>query len=176
MRRALLVGFTAPVFAIVVLRAETHRSQDIEISFETPTVSVEPRRPGRFGLRLPSLTYVLRLTSSCVEDWRPASVSVNIADSRRSFDAEQLSASDELSLELRVPANQIAPLRVETFCLDDKSAGTRANDEENEIKVSAALSVHASLLCASGGEESITYVSKPLDVILRCNAVHTDEN
>ena len=174
MRPALLIGFIAPLFAVVVLRAETDPSQDIEISFETPTVWVEPRRPGRFGLRLPSLTYVLTLSSSCDEDWRPASVSVNIADSRRSFDAEQLSTSDELSLELRVPANQIAPLRIETFCIEDQPAGASASYEEDEIKVSAALSVQASLLCASGGEEAITYVSKPLDVILRCGATQPD--
>jgi len=177
MRAALLFGFLATVCSVVV-PAEQRPVPGIEISADVPTVTVTPRRADRFGLRLPSLTYTLTLTASCEEDWHPASVSISIADSRKSLDAEQLELATVLDLELQVPSNQIAPVRIERFCIKDdqkdfQSGGTDdkkelAGADENTVIIAAALSAQASLLCATDSEQSITYITKPLDVMLEC--------
>jgi hypothetical protein len=178
MRAALLFGFMATVCSVAV-RAEPRPVAGIEISADVPTVTVTPRRAGRFGLRLPTLTYTLTLTAYCEENWRPASVSISIADSRKSLDAEQLEQATVLDLQLQVPSNQIAPVRIERFCIEDDQKEFQPGDtgdnkelagaDENTVIISAALSAQASLLCATDSEQSITYITKPLDVMLECS-------
>lgn len=178
MRAALLFGFMATVCSVAVL-AEPRPVAGIEISADVPTVTVTPRRAGRFALRLPTLTYTLTLTAYCEENWHPASVSISIADSRKSLDAEQLEQAAVLDLQLQVPSNQIAPVRIERFCIEDDQKEFQPGDtgdnkelagaDENTVKISAALSAQASLLCATDSEQSITYITKPLDVMLECS-------
>ena len=179
MRTKLLLGFLATVFPVVV-PAEPRPVQGIEISVNVPTVMVTPRRAGRFVLlRLPSLTYALTLTTFCDKNWQPASVSVSIADSGKSFNAQQLQGVAMLETKLQIPAIQIAPLPVEQFCIKDKQKEFQpgnADDNEtpsgtnaNKITISSVLSAQASLLCATESEQFITYVTKPLDVTLECN-------
>jgi hypothetical protein len=178
MRAALLFGFMATVCSVAV-PAEPRPVPGIELSADVPTVTVTPRRAGRFALHLPSLTYSLTLTAYCQENWQPASVSISIADSRKSLDAEQLELATVLDLELQVPSNQIAPVRIERFCIKDDqidfqpdSPGDNkepAGANENTVIISAALSAQASLLCATDSEQSITYITKPLDVMLECS-------
>ena len=109
----------------------------------------------------------MSLTVDCEANWRPDSVSISVADSRASLNAEQLQVSRELGLELRIPSNQIAPLRVEHFCIvggeDEQGTANR-----NEITIHGVVSAQASLRCASQSTESIVYVTKPLDVLLEC--------
>lgn len=178
MRAALLFGFVATVCSVAV-PAEPRPVPGIEISADVPTVTVTPRRAGRLALRLPSLTYTLTFTAYCEENWQPASVSISIADSRKSLDAEQLELAAVLALKLRVPSNQIAPVRIERFCIRDDQKDLQADDtgdnkepasaDENTVIISAALSAQASLLCATDSEQSITYITKPLDVMLECS-------
>lgn len=178
MRAALLFGFMATVCSVAVL-AEPRPVAGIEISADVPTVTVTPRRAGRFALRLPTLTYTLTLTAYCEENWHPASVSISIADSRKSLDAEQLEQAAVLDLQLQVPSNQIAPVRIERFCIEDDQKEFQPGDTgdnkdlagaaENTVIISAALSAQASLLCATDSEQSITYITKPLDVMLECS-------
>ncbi len=163
--------------------AEPRPVAGIEISANVPTVTVTPRRAGRFALRLPTLTYTLTLTAYCEENWHPASVSISIADSRKSLDAGQLEQAAVLDLELQVPSNQIAPVRIERFCIKDDQKQIQPGDtgdnkepagaDENTVIISAALSAQASLLCATDSEQSITYITKPLDVMLECNVPET---
>jgi hypothetical protein len=177
MRAALLFGFMATVCSVAV-PAEPRPVPGIELSADVPTVAVTPRRAGRFAIHLPSLTYSLTLTAYCKENWQPASVSISIADSRKSLDAEQLERATVLDLELQVPSNQIAPVRIERFCIKDDQNDFQpdapgdnkepAGADENTIIISAALSAQASLLCATDSEQSITYITKPLDVMLEC--------
>lgn len=84
-----------------------------------------------------------------------------------------------LDLELQVPSNQIAPVRIERFCVQDDQQDFQADEagdnnepasaDENTVIISAALSAQASLLCATDSEQSITYITKPLDVMLECS-------
>jgi len=178
MRAVFLFGIMAAVCSVAVL-AEPRPLAGIEISADVPTVTVTHRRAGRFVLRLPSLTYTLTLTAYCEENWHPASVSISIADSRKTLDAEQLELSAVLELELQVTSNQIAPVPIERFCIKDDQKDFQPGDtgdnkelasaDENTIIISAALSAQASLLCATDSEQSITYITKPLDVMLECS-------
>ena len=80
-------------------------------------MNAAPRRPGRFAMRLPSLTYALTLTTDCDENWQANSVLISVADSRVSFDAEKLREDTSLEFKLQIPSDQIAPLRIENFCV-----------------------------------------------------------
>ncbi len=166
MRPALLFGFVAAVRS-VAFAAELEPVHDIGISADVPTVTVAPRPAGRLSMRLPSLTYALTVTVECDANWQPDSVTISIADSRTSFNAEQLQADRELKLELRVPSNQIAPLRIEQFCISGEKAKPDTADQ-NRITVPAVMSAQASLRCATESAQSIMYVTKPLDVMLEC--------
>ena len=166
MRPTLLFGFVAAVIS-VAFATEPEPVHDIRISADVPTVTVAPRPAGRLSMRLPSLTYALTVTVECDANWQPDSVTISIADSRISFNAEQLQADRELKLELRVPSNQIAPLRIEQFCISGEKAKPDTADQ-NRITVPAVMSAQASLRCATESAQSIMYVTKPLDVMLEC--------
>jgi hypothetical protein len=118
-------------------------------------------------MNLPGLTYAMTVTVNCDTDWRPDSVSVSVADSRASFNADELQVGGELTLELRIPSNQIAPLRIERFCIADDSDVPDATIQDR-ITVSGVMSAQASLRCATGSEQSTMYVTKTLDVMLEC--------
>ena len=175
----LLFGFLATILPVVI-SAEPGPVQAIEISVNVPTVMVTPRRTDRFiPLRLPNLTYDLTLTTFCDKNWRPISVSISIADSGKSFNAQQLQGTAILKTELQIPAMQIAPLPVEQFCIKNKQEklqpGNTNNNEppsgsnRNKVTISSVLSAQASLLCTTESEQSITYVTKALDVTLECS-------
>ena len=173
MRPALLSAIVATV-CCVAFAAESEPQQGIEISADIPIVTVAPRRAGRVILRLPSLSYALTVNAYCDKNWQPASVSISIADIRKSFDAEQLQAGAVLQSELQVPSNQLAPLRVERFCNDDEQEDFQPDStNDNKITIPAVLSAQASLRCANESEQSITYVTKPLDVTLECRVPET---
>ena len=161
MRSLVLAGVL--IVGPVALATEPDPAQYIEVSADVPVVTIAPRRAGRFAVRLPSLTYSLVVTTYCDANWAPTSVSISIADSRKAFGPEQLNAEQDLELELRVPSSQIAPLRVEEFCMGD------AGEDGDTLTIPAALSAQASLRCAMESEQSISYVTKPLDVTLECS-------
>lgn len=167
--RPALLNLIALSGCSVVIAAEQEPVQSIEVSADVPIVTVALRRAGRFAMRLPALTYSLTLTTDCDEDWQPDSVSISIADSSKSFGAAQLTAGEVLLLQLQVPSDQIAPLRVEQFCIDDEREDSRGDTaDENRIMIPAVLSAQVSLRCATESAQSITYVTKPLNVTLEC--------
>ena len=174
MRPVLTIAFVAAVVTVAT-SAATEPTQEIELTADVPTVTVAPRPPGQIAVDLPSLTYAMIVTVECKANWAPDSVSISIADSGASLDAEQLRAGGDLKLELRIPANQIAPLRIEKFCtVDDKDVHDTANQER--IYVPGFMSAQASLRCATDSEQLTMYVTKPLDVVLKCAAPEAEDN
>lgn len=174
MRTALIFGLVASIVSLS-FAADADPVHDIGISADVPTITVAPRRAGRITMSLPGLTYAMTLTVDCDADWQPDSVSISVADSRTSFNAEQLQAGRELHLDLRIPPNQIAPLRIEKFCVA-ADPDTPDTSIQNRITVAGVLSALASLRCATDSEQSTMYVTKPLDVVLECAApALTDE-
>ena len=172
MRPALIIGF---VTAVTAFATETEPAHDIRVTADIPTVMVTPRRAGRMTMRLPSLIYAMTVSVDCEPNWQPDSVSINVADSRASFNAEQLQAGRELKLELRIPSSQIAPLRVEQFCIaGDKDIPERL--EPNSITVLGVLSAQASLRCATESRQSTMYMIQPLDIQLECAVPESTED
>ncbi len=168
MRATLISGIFATVASIAMADASsTAPVHDINITADVPTVTVSPRQAGRTTMRLPGLTYEISVTVNCETNWQPDSVSISVADSRASISAEELQASKELSLQLRIPSNQIAPLRVEHFCVDGGADDPDAVST-NSIKIPGVVSAQASLRCSTESTNSMMYVSKPLDVLLEC--------
>ena len=163
MRAALISSIFATV-ASIAIAAETVPVHNIEITADVPTVTVSPRQTGHTTTQLPDLTYRLSVTVDCETNWQPDSVSISVADSRASISAEELQAGGELDLQLRIPLNQIAPLRVEHFCFD----GGEVAISPNSITIPGVVSAQASLRCVTESTKSIMYVSKPLDVLLEC--------
>ena len=154
--------------------------QEVTLNSETPVVDVALRRAGRQFLDLPALEYTFAVEARCGDEWRPESLSLNVADSRVALGAGQLSDNAHSEIVLNVPAQQLAPLAVHDFCLlpEDATAhpaeaSHRVPAASSPLTIRAVLSAQASLLCVSKHERRITYVSQPLDVMLTCTAQAT---
>jgi hypothetical protein len=139
---------------------------ELDVSASTPDVEVSTRPEGRNFMRLPSLEYQFVLTANCPAALSARSVSLSIADTRVALEEHELDQTGRLELSVSVPAMQIAPVAVNNFC-------TRVDEEPEQIqqtslRIPAVLSVQAALTC--GGEEGseVTYASRSLDVVLRC--------
>lgn len=154
---------------------EPQGKHSLQVSTTAATVAIAPRKNRRNTLRLPAIDYVFQLSTHCAEPFSAGSVSLTIADSRQSLNAKQLQ-DENMSSELRVtvPANQIAPVSVAGFCVDqslwDEDATAAEGRDAHSLTLPAALSVNASLLCIreNGSDQEIVYTSAPLDVTLIC--------
>lgn len=161
---------TRILFVLLLLAAASAAWADrhlLEVEAVAANVAVAPGDVRRDSLRLPALEYVFDLTTRCAEPFEPVSVSLTVADTRRTIDTEDLQAGgDAGEFRLTVPANQLSPVPVVGFCVaDDARAGESTT---GEMLLRATLSVGASLICASGDTQEITYASAPLDVRVRC--------
>lgn len=159
-------------------RADVEAVPELSIRADVPEISVNPRPPGRSYVILPELSYRFQLEPRCPAGFRPASVSLAIADTQSRFAAE----GDGLEAELTVPAAQLAPLPLTDFC-ELPAGSTEAVGEAaaqpagagGRLEVGAALSAQASLTCADGERERMTFVSTPLALTLVCT-IATDED
>jgi hypothetical protein len=128
-------------------------------------------------VRLPTLEYQFAIQVRCAENRTPGSLSLNVADSRKSLAADEIASNGATEFSLRIPASQMAPLVIENFCVDqDQAGGDRNNDYQDRVTIVAALSAQVSLLCESDDEQVMTYVSRPLDVSLICEDAAGDDD
>jgi hypothetical protein len=157
--------------------ASVQVEDSLSIGADAPVVPLSPRAPGRHTLRLPALEFRFAIQVRCAADRSPESLSLSVADTRKSFAADEIVANGSTEFKLRIPAGQIAPLVIEGFCVArDDGSHERNSDSRDRLTIPAALSAQASLLCASDGERAMTYVSRPLDVALVCEAATADED
>ena len=106
----------------------------------------------------------------------PQSVSLSIADTRKSIPIDQPAESaTDVQLVLNVPAKQLAPLVIDNFCpifekTNETDGGKNANlAEAEETTVRSVLSVQAALLCVHEDRQEMVYRSIPLDIALDCS-------
>ena len=132
------------------------------VSASTPVVPVEIRNAGRTSLELPSLDYTVQVTGRCNEPLQPESLSVAVADTRRTLASDMLSSDERLNIEIAVPADQIAPLAIAEFCEDGAAV------DDKSILIPAVLSMQASLLCSDAERSERHYASSALSVRLEC--------
>jgi hypothetical protein len=167
-----------PALHACIASADSTGLHTLAVSAETPAVAVAPQPRERHFFDLPSLDYVFQVEARCRNDWKPESMSLNVADSRVSRTGAELQDNAEQQVRLQIPAEQIAPIAMRSFCVIDETEQGSAIDAEPRsspgagnpprITVSAALSAQASLRCSNGAELQMIYVTEPLDVTLTC--------
>ena len=145
-------------------------ADQLEVSAATPEVTISTRPAGRNFLQLPVLTYEFVVDLSCSDDRQAASLSLSIADTRIRLPADRLAGREPITVDMRVPADQIAPVALAGFCVDEPADGSG----ERSLTVPAVLSAQLSLLCASENTSRMTYTSRALDVVVHCDS-RTDD-
>ncbi len=148
------------------------------VTADAPLVPLLPRNPGRNFVRLPTLEYNFEIRVHCSDSRSPALLSLNVADTRKSLAAEQIISDGPTEISLRIPASQIAPRVIEDFCVVQPGGnGDRNSVAHPQIAIPAVLSAQVSLLCEGDEDQAITYVSRALDVSLRCDqATDSDDS
>jgi hypothetical protein len=154
-------------------RADDNSSpHTLNVTASEPQIHISRRAGRRDYLHLPSLEYAFLLSARCGAEFEPLSVSLSIADSRKSLPANHLAElASGVELKMTVPAKQLAPLAIENFCVeneDEKKPDTAST--EATVLVHAIYSAQASLLCGNDDQQQIVYASRPLDVTLICGA------
>ena len=169
-----------PALHVCVAGADDSGLHTLTVAAEVAAVAVGPQPPERHFFELPPLNYVFQVEARCHSDWKPESLSLNVADSLVTRTGTELQGNADQQLELKVPAKQLAPIAMRDFCVIDPAAeGSTAEAETpdwnrdttprpDQMTIGAALSVHASLRCSLGDEQRIIYVSEPLDLTLTC--------
>lgn len=181
MKTILRTGSISLFICVGSTAAQAQMDGELRIHADTPVVQIENRDDRRSFMRLPTLTYELDIAKKCGGDLKPAVLSLSIADTRRSFQTDDISADDNLAVQFAVPAAQIGPIPLENFCANASTAEGEVEidsrvAEADSLTVPAVLSLQASLLCASETESRITYASTSLDVTLECSAPETQNS
>ena len=106
---------------------------------------------------MPTLTFPFRLDAACAGPFDAATLSLNVADVRKSWTASQDGITVEESLV--VPAKQTSPVMAD-FCISGDYGVTQL--------VRSVFTAQISLTCLAENSRSIKYQSMPLDVELAC--------
>lgn len=169
--------FVPVVFLLAVTAAAPAAGKDtLSVAADAPAVSLSPRNPGRNFVRLPTLDYTFKIHTYCSAGRSPESLSLNVADTRKSLTGDQIVSDGATEIRLQIPARQIAPLVIENFCvLQIEENGDEPHQATTETTIPAALSAQISLLCEGDEDQAITYVSRALDVSLVCEMPAEDE-
>ena len=99
--------------ALLLLAVTDAEAGELQVSAETPDVTIETRPAGRNFIRLPDLDYVFTIEAECTVNLEPTSISLSIADTRISLDADQVAAARPVRVSVSVPAAQIGPVAME---------------------------------------------------------------
>jgi len=126
-------------------------------------VQVRPLAQGRKLIRLPTLEFRFTIQATCALDTEVQSVSISIADTRKTISGDDILSAFDQPVVFSVPARQVSPVAVDGFC-------PQADDRERqaELLVRDAVTAHLSLRCTGENGADITYSSRALDVILQC--------
>lgn len=133
----------------------------IQVDAETAVAVLEVQQAGRSLVRLPDIGFRLGIAAYCANGGQPESMSITIADTRRTLRTEDLKGIGTIDISMSIPARQIAPLALQEFCVDPASEG-------DSVLVTSALAVQASLRCSRGEDQSIVFAAEPLDIRVDC--------
>lgn len=127
-----------------------------------PAVAVLPlQQDGRNLIRLPGIEFHLHLAPYCAYSGKPESLSITIADTRRTLREEDLQAAQTIDAAVLIPASQLAPFALQGFCVDPASEG-------DSTLISAALAAQVSLRCGRRSESSVVFAAESLDIRVDC--------
>ena len=129
-----------------------------------PAVAAIPRLlDGRQLIRLPELVFPLRIDAHCGRGGEVQTVSISVADTRKTIAGDELSTRGPLHTSVTVSPRQIAPLALQQFCDADAAKG-------QTLLLATALTAQVSLRCTRDDEQSILFDARPLDIRLVCEA------
>jgi hypothetical protein len=150
--------------ALAVLISTDSRGEDadsrLSAEFDVAVAKIALRSSSR-PIRLPSLTFAVRIEASCSTPLEAKSISISIADTRINV---RPGDNGLIERTIRVPTKQLGPIAVNDFCI----AGDDVNSRQ-QLQVRDALSAQLSLRCSSEKQESITYETVALEVALHCD-------
>ena len=133
----------------------------LRIDAEPAVAVLTIQQGGRTLVNLPPLEFRLSISPHCAEGGRPESLSITIADTRKTLRGEELQSETSLDLSVRVSASQLAPFALREFCVDPGAEG-------ESLMLTAALAAQVSLRCARAEEQSIGVAAKPRDSRVDC--------
>lgn len=129
--------------------------------------AVTPRSADLPLVNLPALEFALRAAIRCKGD--PVSLTLSIADTFTTLDAESLGDGRAAETTLTVPARQLALVASSRFCLADDDEST------SELLVPGMATAHASLTCHVDGRQTVHFASAPLQLRLSCERAPEDD-
>ena len=132
---------------------------DVRAEPAAAVLAVQPG--GRNFVSLPELEFALSITTHCASGGAPESLSVTIADTRRTLRAEEMAGAETHEVKMRVTADQLAPFALREFCVD-------ALFEGETLLLASAMTAHVSLRCRRDEEQSIVFAAEPLDIRVDC--------
>lgn len=135
----------------------------LQAQAEPAIVELDPIPENQRYLRLPDLAFDLRVEPHCAGGASIRSVLISAADSRTTLENEDFEDSPAARSTLVVPRLQAGILRVDGFCREHGAAA------ETRRRIDGLFSARISLWCASEEQESVSYATLPLDVVLRCS-------
>jgi hypothetical protein len=142
----------------------------LNVSAAPATAAVAQLPAGRNPITLPELEYEFVIDFQCAPPMQAESISISVADSRRTLDAAEIDARSSITSDITVPRKQLSPLALDGFCQVPASDNTPFT----ELSVTGAFTAHVSLLCTGDAQQSILYAAQALDLNLQC--VHPDED
>ena len=137
------------------------------VDAQAAVVEVDAAADDHQLIRLPDLQFELAIKPMCGAAGRVESISVSVADTRQNYDLDDVNEQSVIDVALSIPSHQLGPVRIGDFC----RTSTANSAEDMELTIRGALTAHLSLRCLNDEEQSMTYVSQALDLILRCNKV-----
>jgi hypothetical protein len=139
---------------------------------DTPFIDIALRDSRQGFLDLPALQFAFAIDAYCVDDLQPVSLSVSVADTRRTLRPSDMDFAKAIEVSLDIPANQLAPVAIRDFCLrtdvGDINVGQAEPAGDAQLTLPATLTAQASLRCANDLIEQTVYVAKSLDITLVC--------
>jgi hypothetical protein len=145
-----------PVYYFIV--ADVDR---LLVHAEPAVASITPQSGRRKLIQLPELEFPLRISAQCGGGRIPESISVSIADTKKTISGEDLHDSASLDTSVQIASRQIAPLAIRGFCDTDSAT-------QQPLLVATALTAQISLRCVGDDEQTIVFRSQALDVLLDC--------
>lgn len=140
---------------------------EMQIESSTPRVTLTQEQAAATTITLPALTFQIAVQPYCEEGRSPIMVSAAVADSFASSGADAEAPSARVEIELTVPADQAAILKISDVC-----------ESENPGQlIPGALTAQITTMCQGEATDSrlgIEHASEALNIELVCETAEDD--
>jgi len=136
----------------------------VTVDAHPAVIGIKPLPDGRRLISLPAIEFALAITPQCATGTQPQSLSVSIADTRKTLGSGELDGHPTVAVSIAIPRKQASPLAVDGFCPADQSADASNTD----LSIEDAFTAHVSLRCAGEEQQTIVYAAQPLGLVLHC--------